>query len=244
MPPPRLLVSDVDDTLLGDRAAAEEFAAWYETARGEMRLVYASGRFVDSIIESIRSTPLPEPDAIIGGVGSEIRRYPSRDPFGDWQERMSENWNADKVQQLLADEPDLERQPEKFQSDYKQSYFLYDAPQERLDQLQKKLAEGDLAAHYIYSSRRDLDFLPSGVNKGTAAAFLAKYWDLSPDNVLVSGNSANDADLFQQGFLGVVVANGHDELKALQSPRVYLARRGYAAGVMEGIRHWSQAKEP
>lgn len=239
MPPPRLLVSDVDDTLLGDRAAAEEFAAWYETTRGEMRLVYASGRFVDSIIESIQSTPLPEPDAIIGGVGSEIRRYPSREPLGDWQARMSENWNADEVKRLLADEPGVERQPEKFQSDYKQSYFLYNAAQERLDQLRQKLADAHMAVDCIYSSRRDLDFLPAGVNKGTAAAFLAEHWNLSPDDVLVSGNSANDADLFRQGFLGVVVANGHDELKALQGPRVYVAQRGYAAGVMEGIRHWA-----
>lgn len=234
-----LLVSDVDDTLLGDDAALEQFIAWHEQADAPLRIVYASGRFVASIIESIEQAGLPTPEAIIGGVGSEIRRYPEGELFDEWADQMSPNWNAQHLQQVLAGEPDLERQPEKFQSMYKQSYFLYNASPQRLEELMSKLAAAGIDASFIYSSQRDLDFLPPGVNKGTAAAFLADYWDLTPDNVLVSGNSANDSDLFSQGFLGIVVANAHEELKALAAPRVYVAEQGYAAGVLEGIRHWA-----
>ncbi len=234
-----LLVSDVDDTLLGDDAALKKFVQWYEQAGGAMRLVYASGRFVKSIRESVETSGLPAPDAIIGGVGTEICRYPSDEPIGDWQERMAASWHPHTVEQVLAEEKDLERQPGKFQSSYKQSYFLYDAPPERLEQLLQKLADAGVEAGLVYSSQRDLDFLPPRVNKGTAAAYLADYWDLQADNVLVSGNSANDADLFMQGFLGIIVGNSHDELRALEGPRVYLAKAGYAAGVLEGIEHWA-----
>lgn len=238
-----LLVSDVDDTLLGDDQALRTLVDWYESKGSQLRLVYASGRFVDSICESIDSTDLPIPDAIIGGVGTEIRRYPSKEPIGDWQERMSAHWNVDTVRAVLAEESDLERQPEPFQSEFKQSYFLYNAAPARLEQLKQKLLDAGIETNVIYSSQRDLDFLPAGVNKGTAAAFLAEYWDLEFDHVMVSGNSANDSDLFQQGFLGIVVGNAHDELKELDGPRIYQAEQGFAAGVLEGIRHWGKLRE-
>jgi len=91
----------------------------------------------------------------------------------------------------------------------------------------------------IYSSRRDLDIVPAGANKGTAAAFLAStWWGIPQSRVLVSGDSGNDRDLFGQGFLGIVVSNAHRELKELNGPTVYHARQPYAGGVLEGWRYW------
>ena len=83
-----------------------------------------------------------------------------------------------------------------------------------------------------------LDVLPKGVNKGSAAAFLASHWSLPRERVLVSGDTGNDLAMFAQGFRGIVVANAHAVLKRLDAPTVYHARRGHAAGVLEGLRHW------
>ena len=48
-----LIVSDVDGTLLGDDRALREFTDWLAPRRAQFRLAYNSGRFPDSIRQSI-----------------------------------------------------------------------------------------------------------------------------------------------------------------------------------------------
>jgi hypothetical protein len=48
-----VLVGDLDGTPLGDRQGLVEFSEWNDANRGSMSLVYASGRFFSSVVESI-----------------------------------------------------------------------------------------------------------------------------------------------------------------------------------------------
>lgn len=225
--------------MLGNDEGLAEFNRWYEPRRGELDIVYASGRFVASVCESIQGTALPEPAAVIGGVGTEIRNCQGQ-PLDGWPAALARHWDGDKLCALLAEEPDLEVQPAYQISDWKKSYYLYDATPQRLDQLRQKLAAAGIAAEIIYSSNRDLDFLPAAVNKGSAARWLAEHWQCDEERVFVSGDSGNDLSMFQQGFRGIVVGNAHAELQALDGQLVYHARGQCAAGVLEGLQHWWQ----
>jgi len=240
---PFVLVSDVDGTLLGDDAALDGFCRWYVEQQARIRLVYASGRFYESIVESIQTTGLPPPDAIIGGVGTEIRAHPTGEPVGGWQERFS-HFRATMVRACLSRYEALEPQPVHLQSAYKVSYFAIDATEEFLAQLRSDLQRAGCPARIVYSSRRDLDVLPPGVDKGAAAEFLIRQWGVEPRRVMVSGDSGNDLSMFGRGYRGIVVGNAHDDLKALRGDGVFHSRRTHAAGVLEGLQYWLSDGQP
>jgi len=234
-----LVISDLDDTILGDDDALDRFAAFCAEDASRLQLVYASGRLLDSVRREVEDTALPAPVLVIGGVGSEIRHFVGGEPLRGWRERIERDWCVETARAILTEEPDLTLQPEEVQNEFKLSYFLPDASNERLDELIATLERGGVPADRIYSSRKDLDFVPRGVNKGTAAAFVAQTLGYASDRVIVAGNSGNDIALFQHGFSGIVVANAHEELKAIaKTPRIYLAKASYADGVREGIVHW------
>ncbi len=232
----RLLISDVDGTLLGDDRALDIFHTWTQRHRDRLALVYNSGRFCESIMESVRTTRLPAPDALIGGVGTEIRLADGR-VVKEWTQRF-ECWDAPGIRETLAGFNELELQPEVFQSDHKVSYFAYNASPELLRQIEARLEEVGLRTRIVYSSQRDLDVLPAAAGKGTASAFLAEFWEADPLNVCVSGDSGNDLAMFQHDFLGIVVANAHPELKELRGPHIFQATLACAAGVLQGLQHW------
>jgi hydroxymethylpyrimidine pyrophosphatase-like HAD family hydrolase len=129
-------------------------------------------------------------------------------------------------------------------SRHKISFYGVDLDEGFLGGLGLKLAEAGYATNLVYSSNRDLDVLPLGVDKGAAAAFLAMRWSIAHSRVVVVGDSGNDKSMFAHGFRGITVRNAHPELRSIIGREVYHATVPFAAGVLEGLHRWSAALWP
>ena len=106
-------------------------------------------------------------------------------------------------------------------------------------EVRRLLREHDLKASLIYSHEMFLDVLPYHASKGYAVRYLKERWGLAPNNVLVAGDSGNDAEMLRMAECGVVVANYSRELRRLRGREgIYFAGRSYARGILEGIRHF------
>lgn len=237
-----LLVADLDLTLLGDDVSLERFAAWHRRRRRWLKLVYASGRPYEAMRQAIAHSDLPRPEALISGVGSEVRYFGSGDSLPGWSDPWRQDWSTERVRAALARFKLLQLQPDEFQSRFKVSYDARRLRPAQLECLQSALQAEGLSAELIYSAELYLDVLPRGANKGAAAAYLARRWEWPIEQVLVAGDSGNDLAMFHQGFRGIVVANAHRELKALAGPRVYHSPFRFAEGVLDGLRHWLPKK--
>jgi hypothetical protein len=234
----RILVTDLDGTLLGDDGALARFARWYATIRDGWRLVYATGRSRESLECLIAEARLPEPDAMSVSVGTELY---DRDgmPWPGWDERFA-GWDADRVRSVLATIDWLQPQPVAAQTRLKASFDAPGLGTAELTFLRMALGAAGIDATIFYSSSLRLDVLAPGSGKGEGATVLARAWGARAVDVLAFGDSGNDLQLFQRGFLGTIVANALPELTASVSPETYRSPYPFADGVLDGIRYWSR----
>lgn len=236
-----LLVSDLDNTLVGDDLALSVLNQSLQKKREQMYLIYATGRSYASARALQRERALLEPDFWITGVGSEIYCDGARD--GQWAEQISEGWDRAQAVSIAQQFQPLSLQPLSEQNPHKISYFLDPkAHTNTLIALQRALTEAGLAMQVVFSSNRDVDILSAKGNKGRAVLYLRERLNMPAETTLVCGDSGNDISLFEHSTLGLIVGNAQPELlrwyRKHGRPGHYLAVKHYAWGILEGLHHF------
>jgi len=237
-----LLVTDLDNTLVGDDEATQILNQFLQSKRSQICLVYATGRSHDSTNELIAQKQLLAPDYLIAGVGSEIYQDGALDL--DLAEDLSQGWDKMALASLAQQFSQLKSQSPKEQNPWKISYSLEPAAENSstVQALQQKLTESGLPAQIIFSSNRALDILPQTSNKGNAITYLQKRLQIPSEATLVCGDSGNDISMFEQDVRGVIVANALSELlewhRECGTKNHYLAGSACAWGIMEGMAYF------
>jgi sucrose-6-phosphatase len=241
-----LLVTDLDNTLVGDNDALQKLNQRLEKARTQEHiiLVYSTGRSLTSYRQLCEKTPLLSPDILITSVGTEIYESGSDLPVAQWSEKLQPQWDYDLVSKIASQFNALKPQAEPEQRPFKLSYFLEEAIADQvMAELSDTLQKEGLSTQLVYSGGIDLDILPQAANKGKAMHFVQAQLGIAPPKTVACGDSGNDIALFTgEENRGIIVGNAQPELldwhAQTPSPYRYLARSSYAAGILEGLHYF------
>jgi sucrose-6F-phosphate phosphohydrolase len=265
-----LLCTDLDRTLIpnGEEPESPDARPRFRrfTAHPEVTLAYVTGRHQALVREAIREHDLPEPNVVIGDVGTSIFMVTPRgwEPLADWQKEIGRDWSGfgrERLAEVFADIAALRLQEAEKQAPFKLSYYApADTDAERLkSRMSDRLDALGVSASLVWSIDETaavglLDVLPAGATKYHAVDFLMRRLGHDSSTTLFAGDSGNDLEVLVSPIPSVLVANGHPEVReqALRlaaanghSAQLYCAQGGwsgmngnYSAGILEGIAHF------
>ena len=235
----RVLICDIDNTLLGDREGLARLLARLRAAGDRVAFGVATGRRLESTVAILKEWGVPTPDLFITAVGSEIHYGNGMVEDPGWARHIDYQWKPEALRKALNDAVGLKLQAQSEQRRFKVSYDVEPHKMQNINAIRTCLRKRDLHCKVIYSHQAYLDLLPVRASKGLAIRYLMMKWGLPPDRLLVAGDSGNDIEMLRGETLGVVVGNYSPELEVLKGmPRIYFAEGSYATGVLEGIDHY------
>jgi sucrose-phosphate synthase len=235
----RLIITDLDNTLTGDLEALAEFNELIRV-HDYIGFGIATGRPLGSAMELIDELGLPKPDLVDTDAGTQLHYGQSLTPDRSWRKQIGYAWKPAEIQRVLDDQPGFHRQQDKHQSEFKISYEIDPEKSPSGAAIKKLLRESGLRAKVVLSLGMYLDIIPVRGGSESSLRHLLWKWGFSPDNVLVAGDSGNDAGMLLGRTLGVVVSNYSPELERLRNrPRVYFASSPHARGIIEGIKYYN-----
>jgi len=236
------LAVDLDGTFLGgsdeDRA---ELYGLIEARRSEIALAFVTGRDIPFASGLAATEGTPEPDLIIGDVGTSVVVGPHWLPHAETERWIDSRWPGTlEAEAIMSRRTKLRRQD--IFGGRRLSYFYDDAAE-----AEAAAMEID-AAGYAALTSADLyfDVLPRGVNKGETLLKLLEHERLPRERVLCAGDTMNDLSLFETGLKGVAVGNAEPRLReAIEDfGNVYRAERAGAGGILEAIAALRMLPEP
>lgn len=236
----RLIISDIDNTLLGDKKALKILLKRIKESEVPIGFGIATGRNIDSARSVLKEWGVPTPDVLITSVGSEIHYGPKIVEDNGWKRHIHHNWHPQKILKALENTAGITLQEQDAQRDHKISYVVDPQKAPSLKELRAHLRRLDLPVKLIFSHNEFLDVLPLRASKGLAVRYFALKWGVPLQHILVAGDSGNDEEMLAGNTLGVVVGNFSPELKKLKKNRnVFFANGHYANGIVEGVDHYN-----
>ncbi len=229
----KLLATDLDGTFLGGRQADRLTLYRRLRAPGAPRLVFVTGRGVESVLPLLSDPLIPQPEFIIADVGATIVAADGLRPVAPLQWEIDREWVGEAaVLAAIGSLPGITRQAvpqERRVSFLAEDPGVVDAVRDRVR---------DLPVDVLLSADVYLDILPRGVSKGRALERLVDHLGIPREHVLVAGDTLNDLSLYEHDFPGVVV--GHSERALVDATtgmaRVHHAQAAGAGGILEALR--------
>ncbi|KAB0682630.1 HAD-IIB family hydrolase [Aureimonas leprariae] len=237
----QLLVSDIDNTLVGCNDGVRSFTDW-QRLQGDLAFGVATGRSFHSAMAILEQWDAPRPRVMITSVGSEIYHLqPNGTTYAadrNWEAIVREGWNREAVRAVMETVPGIRPQAPLEQRRFKLSYFT-DGDRHVARDVRERLERAGLLCSVIHSHGRYLDILPVSASKGTAVDYVRHLLGLPESAVFVAGDSGNDIEMLRTARQAIIVGNFSDDLASHpELTHSYVARQTHARGIIEGVDHF------
>lgn len=234
-----ILATDLDGTFLGGSNHHKEQLYSIIRENEDFRLIFVTGRGVESVLPLLNDPVIPRPDYIICDVGATVLDGHTLEPVQPIQNNIETKWpGKEPVMKLLEDVKGIRLQAVPQQ---RRCSFFYDD-----DRIKEKVGrlEKELDCDIILSANKFLDVLPSGVNKGSTLQQLCDLLRVPEQEVLVAGDTLNDLSLYGIGFKGVVVGEAEPALTeaTYRLNGVFHADAAGAGGILEALNFYEDFK--
>lgn len=230
-----LLATDLDGTFLGGTVFHKKQLYSLIRQHSSTRLVFVTGRGLESVMPLLNDVSIPNPDYIICDVGATIVHGYTLEPMRELQDDIDNKWpGTSAILQAVAGMPGLIYQDVPQQR--RCSFFAAD--DKAVASVTKAVA--GLGCDVIYSAGKFLDVLPKGVNKGTSLSKLINFLEYPASKVLVAGDTLNDLAMYKCGYKGVAVGKSEERLlnATASITNVYHAEAPGAGGILEAMDHF------
>ncbi len=235
-----LLATDLDGTFIGGKSAHKQQLYRLVRERNDIRLVFVTGRGLETVIPLLKDPVIPHPDYIICDVGATVVNGMTMEAIQPLQAGTEEKWpgriairnKLKKVKGLKWQEVPQSRRC---------SYYYDDT----MDfELLNKIATS-LGCDVLVSAGKYVDILPAGVNKGSTLQQLVKLLQVQPEHILVAGDTLNDLSLYETGYKGVVVGQAEQALldATADMPQVFQAGQPGCGGILESLAHFHEFRK-
>ncbi|MEX0818746.1 MAG: HAD-IIB family hydrolase [Pirellulaceae bacterium] len=257
----RVLATDLDGTLIPLDGCTQNVSDLVTLAEQILahgvKLVFVTGRHFASVRGVMDMHQLPNPDWIIGDVGTTIYHRQGPDeftPLHAYHEHLATITSGVSIAELqswLAGVAGLRRQEPEKQGAFKLSYYasadkLVELNAE-IDTLLAKRAAPYSVIHSVDPFNGDglIDFLPRGVSKAYALHWWSHHLGISKEDIVYAGDSGNDLAAFTAGYRTIVVGNADrsviDQVRAAHQrtdwpDRLFVAPEHATSGVLAGCR--------
>ena len=228
-----VLATDLDGTFLGGSNEDRQQLYRLIQEHPSIRLVFVTGRGVDSVVSVLDDPRIPTPDFIIGDVGTTVVDGLTLEPVQPLQTEIEQLWPGSFiVGDKLKDIPGLQLQ--QVPMNRRSSYFYSN----HTDMEQLQLTADALGCDVVVSAGKYIDVLPPGINKGSTFRKLVKLLGVHDDDILVAGDTLNDLSLFRTGYKGVVVGKAEQALveATLGKEHIYHADTAGCGGILEAFK--------
>ncbi len=235
-----LLATDLDGTFLGGHEAYQQQLYRLIRERQEMRLVFVTGRGLETVRPLLNDAVIPNPDYIICDVGATIVNGHTLEPIQPLQAGIEKKWPGRLIMQSKLSKVKGLRWQEVPQE--RRCSFFFDEETDFEHLYQIAAATG---CDVLKSAGKFVDVLPGGVNKGSSLKQLVKLLGIPGKNILVAGDTLNDLSLYQAGYKGVVVGEAEPRLTEATKDmaHVYQAEKPGCGGILESLDHFVEFRQ-